>query len=97
MKIYANKKYQTIAVYAAIVIAVNVLLVLALNNISDILDSIYHLFDVLQPVTWGLIIAFLTNPVMVRTSRLMEKLYKKCLLDYSLASKKRLFFIDTPG
>jgi len=76
MKIYANKKYQTIAVYAAIVIAVNVLLVLALNNISDILDSIYHLFDVLQPVTWGLIIAFLTNPVMVRTSRLMEKLYK---------------------
>ena len=76
MKIYANKKYQTIAVYAAIVIAVNVLLVLALNNISDILDSIYHLFDVLQPVTWGLIIAFLTNPVMVRTSRLMGKLYK---------------------
>jgi len=76
MKIYANKKYQTIAVYAAVVIAVNVLLVLALNNISDILDSIYHLFDVLQPVTWGLIIAFLTNPVMVRTSRLMEKLYK---------------------
>jgi predicted PurR-regulated permease PerM len=63
-------------VYAAVVIAVNVLLVLALNNISDILDSIYHLFDVLQPVTWGLIIAFLTNPVMVRTSRLMEKLYK---------------------
>ncbi|EXM37774.1 membrane protein [Ruminococcus albus SY3] len=76
MKIYANKKYQTIAVYAAIVIAVNVLLVLALNNISDILDSIYHLFDVLQPVTWGLIIAFLTNPVMVRTSRFMGKLYK---------------------
>ncbi|MBO4867685.1 MAG: AI-2E family transporter [Ruminococcus sp.] len=76
MKIYTNKKYQTIAVYAAVVIAVNVLLVLALNNVTDILESIYHLFDVLQPVTWGLIIAFLTNPLMVRTSRLMGKLYK---------------------
>ena len=75
MKIYTNKKYQTIAVYAAVVIAVNVLLVLALNNVTDILESIYHLFDVLQP-TWGLIIAFLTNPLMVRTSRLMGKLYK---------------------
>ena len=76
MKIYTNKKYQTIAVYAAVVIAVNVLLVLALDNISDILDSIYNFFDVMQPVTWGLIIAFLTNPLMVRTSRLIEKFYK---------------------
>lgn len=76
MKFYTNKKYQTIAVYAAVVIAVNVLLVLALNNISDILDSIYNIFVVLQPVTWGLIIAFLTNPLMVRTSRLIGKLYK---------------------
>ena len=76
MKIYANKKYQTIAVYAAVVIAVNVLLVLALNNVTDILDSIYHFFDVLQPVTWGLIIAFLINPVMERTSRLLMKCFK---------------------
>lgn len=76
MKFYTNKKYQTIAVYAAVVIAVNVLLVLALNNIADILDSIYNIFVVLQPVTWGLIIAFLTNPLMVRTSRLIGKLYK---------------------
>ncbi len=76
MKIYANKKYQTIAVYAAVVIAVNVLLVLALNNISDILESIYNFFDVLQPVTWGLVIAFLTNPVMERTSKLLQRFNK---------------------
>ncbi|SFB81611.1 AI-2E family transporter [Ruminococcus albus] len=76
MKIYANKKYQTIAVYAAVVIAVNVLLVLALDNINEILKSIYNFFDVMQPVTWGLVIAFLTNPLMVRTSRLIERFYK---------------------
>ena len=40
MRFYANKKYQTIAVYAAAVIAVNVLLVLALFNFGEIFDSI---------------------------------------------------------
>ena len=76
MKFYANKKYQTIAVYAAVVIAVNVLLVLALYNFSSIVDSIYNFFNVIQPVIWGLVIAFLTNPIMEKTSKLMSKLYK---------------------
>ena len=76
MKIYANKKYQTVAVYAAVVIAVNVLLVLALNNFKSIMDSIYNFFNVMQPVTWGLVIAFLTNPIMEKTGCLMRKLYK---------------------
>ncbi|MBQ8967516.1 AI-2E family transporter [Ruminococcus sp.] len=76
MKFYANKKYQTIAVYAAVVIAVNVLLVLALYNFSDIMKSVENLFVVLQPVIWGLVIAFLTNPIMDKTSKLLRKLYK---------------------
>ena len=74
MKFYWNKKYQTVAVYAAAVIAVNVLLVLALFNISEIVDSINKLFKVLEPVTWGLVIAFLTNPIMEKTSALLKKI-----------------------
>ncbi|HCJ40270.1 AI-2E family transporter [uncultured Ruminococcus sp.] len=76
MRFYANKKYQTIAIYAAAVIAVNVLLVLALFNFSEIFDSIKNFFTVIEPVTWGLVIAFLTNPIMEKTSALLRKLYK---------------------
>ena len=76
MKFYANKKYQTIAIYAAVVIAVNVLLVLALYNFKDIVKGVKDFFVVLEPVTWGVVIAFLTNPIMEKTSKLLGKLYK---------------------
>ncbi len=76
MRFYANKKYQTISVYAAAVIAVNVLLVLALFNFGEIFDSIKNFFTVMEPVTWGLVIAFLTNPIMEKTSALLRKFYK---------------------
>lgn len=74
MKFYANKKYPTIAVYAALVIAVNVFLVLALFNIGSIMETIKKLLDVMQPVIWGLVIAFLTNPIMKKTSAVLSKL-----------------------
>ena len=77
MKFYTNKKYPTIAVYAALVIAVNVFLVLALFNIGTIIDSLKNLFTVMQPVTWGLVIAFLTNPIMEKTGSLMGKIMYK--------------------
>ena len=76
MKFYANKKYQTIAIYAAVVIAVNVLLVLALYNFKNIVKGVKDFFVVLEPVTWGVVIAFLTNPIMEKTSKLLGKLYK---------------------
>lgn len=77
MKFYSNRKYPTIAAYAAMVIAVNVLLVLALFNFSSIMEGLNKLLTVLQPVIWGLVIAFLTDPIMQTTSVLLEKwLYK---------------------
>ena len=77
MKFYSNKKYQTAAVYAAVVIAVNVLLVLALNNVGEIFKWFGNIFKVMQPITWGLVVAFLTNPIMEKTASFMRKrIYK---------------------
>ncbi|MBR1864221.1 MAG: AI-2E family transporter [Ruminococcus sp.] len=77
MKLYTNKKYHTIAVYAAVVIAVNVLLVVAVFNISKIIDGIMVLLKVMNPVIWGLVIAFLINPIMVKTENfLKDKVFK---------------------
>lgn len=77
MKFYANKKYPTIAVYAALVIAVNVFLVLALFNIGSIMDAVKKILEVMQPVIWGLVIAFLTNPIMKRIIAILNKLLYK--------------------
>lgn len=73
MKIIPNKKYNTVALYAALVIAANVLLIVAILKFDAIASVFGTLMRVLSPVIWGLIIAFLMNPIMVNT----EKLFKK--------------------
>lgn len=73
IKFYSNKKFQTVAIYAAAVIAVNVLLILALNNFGAIMESIGKFINVLNPVIWGIVICFLTNPIMVRTESFLKK------------------------
>lgn len=73
MKIVPNKKYNTVALYAALVIAANVLLIVAILKFDAIASVFGTLMSVLSPVIWGLIIAFLMNPIMVNT----EKLFKK--------------------
>lgn len=77
MKLYTNRKYSTVAFYAAIVIALNVLLVIALFNISSIMSVVSNVMTVLNPVIWGLVIAFLMNPIMVRIEKLCRRLFSK--------------------
>lgn len=73
IKFYGNKKYQTVAIYAAVVIAANVLLVLALFNIGTIMTNIGKFITVLNPVIWGIVISFLTNPIMVRSEKFLKR------------------------
>lgn len=77
MKLYTNRKYSTVAFYAAIVIALNVLLVIALFNISSIMDIVSNVLSVLNPVIWGLVIAFLMNPIMIRIEKLCRRIFSK--------------------
>lgn len=76
MKLYTNKKYTTVAFYAAIVIAINVLLVVAITKVGSIMGILSTLLSVLSPVIWGLVIAFLTNPIMVKFEQLFQKKVK---------------------
>ena len=77
MKIMPNKKYNTIALYAALVIAVNVLLVVAILKFSSISSFFGMLTTVLMPVIWGLVIAFLMNPIMVNIEKLFSSKVKR--------------------
>ncbi|MDO5125954.1 MAG: AI-2E family transporter [Ruminococcus sp.] len=73
MKFYTNKKYNTIAFYAILVVALNVLLIIAILRFQDILNIFSALFTVLLPVIWGFAIAFLVNPIMVTFEDVVQK------------------------
>ncbi|MGN0624200.1 MAG: AI-2E family transporter [Oscillospiraceae bacterium] len=73
MKHYTNKKYNTIARYAILVLSVNVLIVVAIFKFGTILDILSEVTAVLMPIIWGLVIAFLTNPVMVHIDNFLKK------------------------
>ena len=78
MKLYTNKKYNTIALYAILVLAVNVLLIVAILKFDTILNILSALTVVLMPIIWGTAIAFLINPMMVFIEKFMKnKLFKK--------------------
>lgn len=80
MKVQTNKKYTTIAFYAVIVIAINVLLVVAVFKFNTILKLISTLVSALTPVIVGLVIAFLINPIMVN----FEKLFRNKVVKIQL-------------
>ncbi len=75
MKLYTNKRYNTIAFYAVLVIAINVLIVVAIFKFGAILNVLSSLVTVFMPIIWGFVIAYLMNPIMVN----FEKLYKKAV------------------
>lgn len=84
MKVQTNKKYTTIAFYAVIVIAINVLLVVAVFKFNTILKLISTLVSALTPVIVGLVIAFLINPIMVNFEKLFRNKVVKIQLRKSL-------------
>lgn len=64
MKFYSNKKYNTIAIYAILVIAVSMLMVIAIFKFSTIAAIVKKILSILTPVFWGMALAFLLNPLM---------------------------------
>lgn len=73
MKIKFNVKSNTIAVYCVIVFAVCLLLVAVVFKYSVILSYFNKVLTVLSPVIWGLAIAYLLNPIMKFTERLLDR------------------------
>lgn len=78
MKFYSNKKYNTIAVYAIIVIAVSMLMAVAIFKFSAISRVLGSIMSILAPVFIGLAIAFLLNPLLNTVEKFLKKhIFKK--------------------
>lgn len=78
MKIdFNNKKYNTIAAYTVITFAICLLLMVVVQKAGVISGYIKTIAEVLAPVTWGIVIAYLANPIMKVTEKRIKKVTDK--------------------
>ena len=77
LKVDFNKKYDTIAVYCVLTFAVCLLLVIVFVKFSTVSGYIKEIFRVLAPVTWGIVIAYICNPIMKFFEKTFHKLLEK--------------------
>ena len=78
MKIKFNVKSNTIAVYCIIVFAVCLLLSAIVFKYNIFLSYFNKIVKVLSPVIWGLVIAYLLNPLVGFTEKKLNKyIFKK--------------------
>ena len=74
MKWNENKKYTTVAVYAVVVFAICLLLVLIIFRFSDFLSFADKTLRVLNPILWGIGMAYILNPITVFFEKKLKKL-----------------------
>ena len=73
LKVDFNKKYNTISVYCIITFAICLLMVIVCINFPEIAVYIKKFFKVIAPITWGVAIAYVCNPIMKFTENLLRK------------------------
>lgn len=73
LKLYSNKKYNTIAAYVLIVLAIGFVMAIALFKFPTILKVLSKFADILMPVIWGFAIAYILNPIAKAISKLLNK------------------------
>ncbi|MCH5348910.1 MAG: AI-2E family transporter [Oscillospiraceae bacterium] len=74
MKVDFNKKYNTISVYCIITFAICLLMVIVCINFPAIAVYIKKFFKVIAPITWGVVIAYICNPIMKVTENMLRKI-----------------------
>jgi predicted PurR-regulated permease PerM len=72
MKINFNQKYTTIAVYAVITFAVCFALVMIIDRLPVIAGFARTVASLLAPITWGVVFAYLMNPVLKFSERILK-------------------------
>ncbi len=78
MKVKFNVKSNTIAVYTVIVFAICLLLVAVVFKYNVFFSYVNKIIKVLAPIIWGLVIAYLLNPIMKFIERKLDKfVFKK--------------------
>ena len=81
MKLRMNKKYNTIAAYAAATGCATVLIAFIILNLSNVAGFFQKIMSVLNPVIVGFIFAYLLNPLV--------KYYNSRLLGFTERKKQR--------
>ena len=74
MKIEPNQKYLTVSFYTVITFAICLLLVVIVQKFSVISGVLASFANVIAPVTWGIVIAYIVNPLM----KFFERVFGKC-------------------
>lgn len=77
MKINWNEKYHTVSVYAIITFTVCLVIFTLMQNISVIMNGVKAFLGVCTPIIWGLVIAYLINPITKWTENALAKLTDK--------------------
>ena len=77
MKIRFNKKYNTISFYTVVTFAVCLLMVVVVMQFPVISGFLKTLGKVLSPFVWGIVIAYLANPILVGCEKAFGKLFEK--------------------
>lgn len=74
MKIEYNHKYATVSFYAIVTFAICLLLVVLVQKNAVISSALGSFAKVIAPVTWGIVIAYIVNPLM----KFFERIFSKC-------------------
>lgn len=77
MKINWNEKYTTISAYTVLTVVACILVFALIFNFTAIGGWIGTIFTAIAPLIWGLIIAYLLNPVMMWFEKRLKKLTEK--------------------
>lgn len=77
MKINWNSKYTTISIYTILTFTACVLIYALLFNFTVIGDFIRKMAKILAPIIWGIVIAYLVNPIMKWIEKRLSKAIEK--------------------
>lgn len=77
MKVRWNSKYTTISVYTVITFAVCLAMIVLIMKFGMVAAGLSKFMSVLSPVIWGLVIAFLLNPIMTGIEGAFKKLFER--------------------
>ena len=75
-KLDRNNKYMAISLLACGVLAIAIAIIQAGLNFGTIKDTLSGFFDIVSPIFYALLIAYICNPVMSGTEKLLSRLEK---------------------
>lgn len=73
MKLYTNKKYNTIALYVLSVITISLLLIICIFKFSELLGLLKTIASAAMPVIVGFVMAYALFPLMNSIEKLLKK------------------------